>query len=300
MAGSNSDTQRRTAAVPALGFRILFFALLSLAMMAIDHGRDNLDGLRRTIGVIVYPIQATVSLPSRFIDWSARSTISRADLERENNQLKVERLRTRAELQRFNALEAENARLRAMLKASGKVTDNFSMAEIMAVDPNPYLHSIEINKGIRHGVFEGQAMVDANGVVGQIKVALPFSSTAVLISDPDHALPVEVLRNGLRTIAFGTGEFNRLELPYLPNNADVVIGDLLVTSGLGGAFPAGYPVATISNINLQPGQPFAALEATPAAKLDRVREVVLISPKDESGKTEEHLAEAEDTDASRE
>lgn len=259
--------------------------------MAVDHRRDDLDSLRRFLGIVVYPIQAAVSLPSRFIDWSASSTVSRADLERENNQLKVERLRTRAELQRFNALEAENARLRAMLKASDKVTDNFSMAEIMAVDADPYRHSITINKGAQRGVFEGQAMVDVNGVLGQITFAGPFSSTAILISDPDHALPVEVLRNGLRTIAFGTGKFDQLELPYLPNNADIVIGDLLVTSGLGGAFPSGYPVATVSEINLQPGQPFAAMEATPAARLDSVRELVLISPQISEDENAEQLRE---------
>lgn len=278
MVGSNTDTQRRTATLTVPGLRVIFFAILAIVLMAIDHRGNDLDGLRRSLGIVVYPVQATVSLPSRFIDWSARSTISRADLERENNSLKVERLRTRAELQRFNELRAENERLRAMLKASDAVADNFSMAEIMEVQANPFQHGIVINKGSRRGVYEGQAMVDATGVVGQVLTVGPFSSDAVLISDANHALPVEVVRNGLRTIARGTGDFDRLELPFLPNNADVVVGDQLVTSGLGGAFPSGYPVATVSRIELRPGQPFARLEAVPAARLNQVREIVLIAP----------------------
>ena len=276
MAGSTTDTQRRTSTLPALGARVLLFAVLSIVMMTIDRRRDDLDGVRRGLGIVVYPIQAFVSLPSRFIDYSQRATISRADLERENNALKVERLRTRAELQRFNDLTAENERLRSMLNAAERVSDEFNMAEVMAVDPNPYRHQIVINKGADFGVYQGQAVVDANGVLGQVLHVGPFSSDAVLISDPDHALPVEFVRNGLRTIAVGTGEFDRLELPFLPNNADVEIGDKLVTSGLGGAFPSGYPVATISGIELKPGRPFAELEATPAAALNQVREVVLI------------------------
>ena len=277
MAASSTDNQRRASALPALGMRIVIFAALAVGMMIVDQRRDDLDALRRGIGVVVYPIQALVSLPSRFIDWSSRATVSRADLERENNSLRVERLRTRAELQRFNDLQAENQRLRSMLNAAQEVADEFNMAEIMAVEANPYRHSIRINKGRDFGVFEGQAMVDASGVVGQVTDVGPFSSIAVLISDPDHALPVAFVRNGLRTIAVGTGEFDRLELPFLPNNADVEIGDKLVTSGLGGAFPAGYPVATVSTIELKPGRPFAELEATPAAALSQVREVVLIS-----------------------
>ncbi len=276
MAGSATDNQRRTGPIQALGLRALALAAAAIGMMLIDHNRNDLDGLRSGLMVLTYPLQVIVSLPSRFVDWTASNTVSRADLERENNSLRIERLRTLAELQRFNDLEAENARLRSMLNATRRVRDEFSMAEIMAVDANPYRHTVVINKGTRRGVYQGQALVDAAGVLGQVDEPGPFSSSAILISDPDHALPVEIVRNGLRTIAEGTGDYDRLVLRYLPNNADVEIGDELVTSGLGGAFPNGYPVATVSAIELRPGQPFALIEATPAAELNQVREVVLI------------------------
>ena len=146
----------------------------------------------------------------------------------------------------------------------------------MAVDANPYRHNIVIDIGERDGVYDGQAIVDADGVIGQVLEVGLATSQAILISDPSHALPVEVNRNGLRTIANGTGEFDRLDLPFLPNNADIRPGDLLVTSGLGGAFPAGYPVATVDTVNRIPQEPFADVTAMPSAALDQVREVLLI------------------------
>jgi rod shape-determining protein MreC len=146
----------------------------------------------------------------------------------------------------------------------------------MAVDANPYRHNIVIDIGERDGAYDGQAIVDAAGVIGQIIETGLATSQAMLISDPSHSLPVEVNRNGLRTIANGTGEFGRLDLPFVTNNADIRPGDLLVTSGLGGAFPAGYPVAVIATVNRIPQEPFADVTATPAAALDQVREVMLI------------------------
>jgi rod shape-determining protein MreC len=185
-------------------------------------------------------------------------------------------LLTNARLQRLTALEAENARLRALLDARGRVRDEVRVAEILAVDANPYKHNLVIGVGSRDGVYDGQAIVDSNGVVGQVIETGIMTSEAVLISDADHALPVEVNRNGLRTIAVGTGEIDRLDLPFLPNNADIRAGDLLVTSGLGGAFPAGYPVALVNSVTRIPSKPFAEVTATPAAALDQVREVMLI------------------------
>ncbi|MEL7537296.1 MAG: rod shape-determining protein MreC [Pseudomonadota bacterium] len=273
MATPGSETR---TALPALGLRTAAFAIGCIVMMVVDYRGNSLDLVRRTLAAAMNPIQVAVSLPVRLADWGEQSTRSRADLERENNALKVERLRTRAELQRFNALEAENERLRAMLNASARVADDYSMAEIMAVDANPYRHSIRLNKGIRRGVSTGQALVDANGVVGQVLEATDFNAMAILITDPDHATPVQVARNGLRTIADGTGELDRLELSYLPNSADIEVGDLLVTSGLGGTFPPGYPVAEVVKLERRPDLPFATVSARPVAKLDRIREVVLI------------------------
>jgi rod shape-determining protein MreC len=163
-----------------------------------------------------------------------------------------------------------------MLEARELVRDEVRVVEILAVDADPYRHNIVISSGEDDGVYDGQAIVDADGLVGQVIRTGRNTAQAVLISDPDHALPVEVSRNGLRTIAVGTGEFDRLDLPFLPNNADIQPGDLLVTSGLGGAFPPGYPVAVVATIDRIPQEPFAAVTARPSAALDQVREIMLI------------------------
>ena len=177
---------------------------------------------------------------------------------------------------RMSALEAENDRLRAMLEARRQVRDDVRVAEIMSVDANPFRHTVILDVGSGEGVYDGQAVIDAEGVVGQVIQAAPMSSEAILISDPGHALPVEVNRSGVRTIAYGTGDFGRLDLPGLTNNADIQEGDLLVTSGLGGAFPRGYPVAVVDTIIRIPQNPFADISATPTAELDRIREIMLV------------------------
>lgn len=270
--GNSSNPAR----IPALGARALVLILISITLMYFDNRENHLDAVRNGIGVAVYPFQLIVDAPVRFWAWLGESTTSRNDLEREIGRLKAERLLTNARLQRLTALEAENARLRAMLDARTKVRDDIRVAEIMAVDANPYEHNLVIDIGSRDGVYDGQAIVDADGVVGQVIKTGLMTSQAVLISDTDHALPVEVNRNGLRTIAVGTGEIDRLDLPFLPNNADIRAGDLLVTSGLGRAFPAGYPVAVVDTVTRIPQDPFADVNAKPSAALDQVREVMLI------------------------
>ena len=180
-----------------------------------------------------------------------------------------------ADAGRVRALEAENSRLREMLDARDQVEDRVRVAEILAVDSNPVRHLI-IDAGSGDDIYEGQAIVDQDGVVGQVIEVGLVTSEALLISDPGHALPVEVNRNGLRTIAYGTGEFGSLDLPGLANNADIREGDLLVTSGLGGAFPSGYPVAVVSDVTRLPQQAFANVTAEPVAALNQVREIMLV------------------------
>ena len=270
--GNSSNPAR----IPALGLRVLVLIIISILLMYLDHRQNHLDGIRSGIGAAVYPVQLVVDAPVRLWNWLGDSTTSRNELELELGRLRAERLLTNARLQRLTALEAENARLRALLDARATVRDEVRVAEIMAVDANPYEHNLIINVGSRDGVYDGQAIVDADGVVGQVIKAGTMTAQAVLISDADHALPVEVNRNGLRTIAVGTGEIDRLDLPFLPNNADIRAGDLLVTSGLGGAFPTGYPVAVVDTVTRIPQQSFADVTATPKAALDQVREVMLI------------------------
>ncbi|MEE8281557.1 MAG: rod shape-determining protein MreC [Gammaproteobacteria bacterium] len=264
--------------MPALGVRLLLFAGLSILILVIDHRENYLDAVHRAIDVTVYPLRVAVDAPVAMWRRLGETGADRNQLRLENSRLKAERLLTHARLQRYSALEAENARLRAMLEARTRVREEVRVAGIMSVSANPFRHDLVIDKGQNDGVYDGQAMVDVEGVVGQVIETGLFSAQAVLISDPDHALPVEINRNGLRTIAVGTGEFDRLDLPFLPNNADVRQGDLLVTSGLGGAFPAGYPVAIIDNVTRVPQEPFAAVSAKPAAKLNQIREIMLIWP----------------------
>jgi rod shape-determining protein MreC len=261
---------------PALGLRFLAALVISLVILVVDHRDHHLDAVRRAISAAVYPLRMVVAAPMSIWRWADATMTDRQALELENSRLHAERLLTNARLQRYAALEAENARLRAMLEATSRVTDRVRVAELMSVSANPYRHSIVIDKGTRDGVYNGQAMIDATGVVGQVIEAGLLSSQCVLISDPDHALPVEVNRNGLRTIAVGTGEYDRLDLPFLPNNADIEEGDLLVTSGLGGAFPAGYPVAVVTEVTRIPAEPFASVAAQPATRLNQVREVMLV------------------------
>ncbi len=272
-AGSENQHSARD---PALGLRFLALLILSLVMMIVDQREQHLDAVRRSIAAGVYPLRVIVDAPVSLWYWSTAALKDRQELQLENNRLTTERLLTNARLQKYSALEAENARLRAMLEATRTVTDRLRVAELMAVSANPYRHSIVIDKGTRDGVYDGQSMIDAAGVVGQVIETGLLSSQCVLISDPDHALPVEVNRNGLRTIAVGTGEYDRLDLPFLPNNADIEVGDLLITSGLGGAFPAGYPVAVVTEVTRAPSEPFASVSAEPATRLNQVREVMLV------------------------
>ena len=299
MAVSGSDNHRSPYA-PALGLRFLLLAGLSILLLVIDHRNNHLDAVRKAIGATVYPLRVLVDAPVSLWRWSNDSLASRNELQLENSRLQAERLLTQARLQRYAALEAENARLRAMLDARSRMRDEVRVAEIMSASSNPFRHVIVVDKGTTDRVYTGQTIVDANGVVGQIIEAGVLSSEGILISDPDHALPVEVNRNGLRTIAVGTGEFNRLDLPFLPNNADIVEGDLLVTSGLGGAFPAGYPVAIVDTVVVKPEEPFAVVTATPAAELNQIREVMLIWTTDEEISEKEYsgeeLTELETTD----
>lgn len=276
MAASKSKQRLRSSNSPALGLRLLLLAGLSIVLLVIDRRDNHLDTVRNAIGATVYPLRVIVDAPVSLWRWTLDTTASRNQLQLENSRLNAERLLTKARLQRYSALEAENTRLRAMLEARVHVRDQVRVAEIMSASSNPFRHVLIVDKGTRDGVYKGQTLVDANGVVGQIIIAGILSSQSILISDPDHALPVEVNRNGLRTIAVGTGDYEQLDLPFLPNNADIRQGDLLVTSGLGGAFPAGYPVAVIDSVTRIPQEPFAIVTAKPAAALNQIREVMLI------------------------
>jgi rod shape-determining protein MreC len=273
MVGASNTNPAR---IPGLGIRVVVLVAVSIFLMVLDHRQDHLDAVRKTVGAALYPVQIVVDAPFRLWGWIRQGAADRDQLQLELARLKAEKLLTNARLQRMISLEAENARLRDLLEARSRVRDDVRVAEILSVDTNPYRHNIVIDVGEGDEVYDGQAIVDAAGVLGQVIESGILTSQAILISDPSHALPVEVNRNGLRTIAKGTGEFDTLDLPFLPNNADIEVGDLLVTSGLGGAFPAGYPVAVVTSVNRRPQMPFASVSAEPSASLNQIREVMLI------------------------
>ena len=262
--------------VTSLGLRFFLLAVVSLISMVVDHRNDYLSQVRQVFSIAVYPIEIAVNFPFKTWRWAAVSLAERTTLLSDNAELKGAQLNYDVRLQRMAALEAENGRLRAMLDSSSRVDDRVLVAEILAVDLDPYRQHFLINRGLEDGVYVGQALLDANGIVGQIVGVEVFTSEAVLISDADHALPVSVNRNGLRTIAVGTGDSGRLRLPYLTNSADIEFGDFLVSSGLGGVFPSGYPVGRVLEVNRRPGQSFAEVIAEPVAKLDQAREVLLV------------------------
>lgn len=251
-------------------------SLLSISLMVMDHRYNTLEFLRSTLSVVLYPVQYLASLPVELGESASEAFASRSELDEERARLHTENLELRGRLQKFEALEAENMRLRGLLDSSFKVGDRVLIAELIAVEQDPFRQVVLIDKGKTSGLYEGQPVLDANAVVGQVTHVNPITASVLLITDATHALPVQVNRNGLRTIALGTGLINQLELPHLPNNADIEVGDLLTTSGLGGRFPPGYPVAQVVEVRREPGRPFASVIAETTAHLDRLREVLLV------------------------
>jgi rod shape-determining protein MreC len=257
---------------------MVILSLISIAMMIIDHRQHSANAFRSVLSVVVYPIQYVVGLPERSYQWLAEALTTRHRLEQENSELHAQQILLKAQLLRLAALEAENNRLRELLDSSAKLNQHVVSAEILSVDLAPFSRQVVLNRGGLDQVTEGQPILDADGVMGQVIKVTPLSSTVMLITDPNHAIPVEVNRNGLRAIAYGTGNSNRVELSSLPFNADIQPGDLLVTSGLGGRFPAGYPVARVTTVDRGSENHFARVSAEPTAHIENSRLVLLVSP----------------------
>jgi len=250
---------------------------LSVVLMTADHRWNHLESMRGVIeSYIIYPLRYVINLPVDFIHWSNDSFALHQQLLDDNHNLKDQQLRAQVSLQKLSILEKENERLRRMLSAQPKVGEKVLIAELLSIDMDPYKQQVALNKGQQHDVYLGQPVIDAWGVMGQIVHKGEFSSTAMLITDPSHAIPVQVNRNGLRSTVFGNGQPDRLELRYIPHNADIEIGDLIITSGLGGRFPPNYPVGRITEIERPAGETFANVIAQPVAHIDRSREVLLV------------------------
>lgn len=246
--------------------------------MTVDHRMDLFEPGRQALSALVHPVRVIASLPADTIDRIDNQFASRRALIAENQRLRDRQQVFQARLQRLDALEVENIRLRQLLDSSYEIERPVLIAELFRIDLDPFSHLIEIDKGSLDGVYLDQPVIDANGVVGQVDQVNPFSATVRLISDPSHALAIQVNRNNLRGVAVGTGIIDKLTIHSLPSNADIEVGDLIVTSGLAGRFPVGYPVGKVRHIELEPGQPFLTVKLSPLAALDRARQVLLIGP----------------------
>ncbi|HXC09195.1 MAG TPA: rod shape-determining protein MreC, partial [Steroidobacteraceae bacterium] len=225
-------------------FRCVLFSLLALALIIVDKRYANLVKIRQFLSVVAYPVQIAVASPFEGWHWLRDSVTTRDALRADKAKLEAELRVADFRLQRYEALEAETQRLRALRENTAGVTDRFVIGDVMNVDLDAFRERVLVDKGASDGIYVGQAVLDSGGVFGQVARVGQLTSEVILVSDAAHAIPVQINRNGLRTVAVGTGDTNRLKLPYLPTSADVVAGDLLVTSGLGGGFPAGYPVGT--------------------------------------------------------
>ena len=269
----NNDASGRTT---GLLLRCVLYSLLALGLIILDKRYAHLVQIRRVLSVAAYPVQLAVASPFEGWDWFRENVSSRESLRADKARLEAELRLANFRLQRYEALEAESQRLRALRDNTVGVTDRFVIGNIMDLDMDAFRERVLVDKGATQGIFVGQAVLDAGGVFGQVARVEEWSSEVILVSDAAHAIPVQVNRNGLRTIAQGTGDPGRLKLPYLSTSADVVVGDLLVTSGLGGGFPAGYPVGTVSEVKRDPAQSLADVEVRPAAALDRSRELMFV------------------------
>ncbi|HLA69889.1 MAG TPA: rod shape-determining protein MreC [Steroidobacteraceae bacterium] len=261
---------------PSFGVRFFCYAILSVVLMFYDRSGGWLDTARYGLQAAVYPLQLAVNSPSAAWRWLQESFATREALQKEvdtlRNQLRDQQLIT----MRQAALQTENATLRGLNGVLPEVIEKRLVGEVINVEVSALRQRLLVNRGGNSGVYRSQPVITGEGVIGQVFRIGPFSSEIILITDAEHALPVQVLRSGVRTIALGTGRSTALELPYVPQNYDVKVGDVLVTSGLGQVFPYGLPVARVTRVERDPAQPLAQIHAVPLAHVDSDREVLFI------------------------
>ena len=257
----------------------MMYILLAIVLMFMDQRGHYVPRLRSAMELAFEPVFHAVGLPAEVLQSIDEHTRARNDLISENHQLQQQLLETSASVQTQAALEQENQRLRNLLDATQGRAYQFQFAEMLRVDLDPFSHKVWINRGTGEGVTVGQAVIDGLGIIGQVEDVHLHYSTVRLISDPDHALPVQINRTGLRTVAYGSGRTDHLLMPNVPLQADVSPGDMIVTSGLGDRFPPGFPVGEVERVQRDSGVTFAVVYLRPFAALDRGREVLLIEPR---------------------
>ncbi len=266
----------RSVGAPSHLTRLILLSALSVALMILDHRGHHLEKIRAGLNVLAYPIQLIAAAPAYVGGGIADFFTTRGTLRQDNEKLLAERQVLNAKVQQFDALEEENARLRRMLGSAAQVADKAIAAELIEVSSEPFTRKIVVAKGSRDGVYVGQSVIDAHGIMGQVTQVASQVSRVTLITDAGHAIPVLDNRSGLRMLVFGTGDPDTLKVPYLTSASDIKEGDLLVSSGMGGTFPPGYPVAQVSRIVNDPNEAFLAIAAKPAAQLNHGKQVMLI------------------------
>jgi len=262
---------------PSIWARLAFFTFLCLAMMVTDARFRYLNPLRETLSVFLYPLQKIARSPIDLADRVSGFFVTQAHLQQENGQLKQKRLQDASQLLRNQALLAENMHLRKLLAIRERFGEKAVLAEIVYAGHDPFSRKIIIDKGVRDGLRAGQAVIDDSGVVGQVTREFPMSSEVTLLTDKDQAVPVQLLRNGLRAIVYGMGQEGQLEIRFMPASADIQNGDALVTSGIDGIYPPGLPVAVVSRIERNTAYAFSKINCIPSAGIDRNRQYSVLT-----------------------
>jgi len=262
---------------PSLLTRFTFFSLLSVVLLVADARFNYLPLLRQGIAAVVYPLERLSSLPAALTSRIGDFFVTQSQLQRDNEQLKHQQLLDGAALQAGKALESENQHLRQLLELRERLPREFIAAEMVYSNRDPFTRRVVVDKGFQHGVRAGQAVVDEAGVVGQVTRVFPWVSEVTLVTDREQAIPIQAVRSGLRGVTFGIGYDGTLELRFMPVNADIQNGDLLVTSGIDGTYPPGLPVAVVSNVERNAAYPFARITCTPAASVTSFTQVLIVA-----------------------
>lgn len=263
---------------PSLPIRLALAVVVSLLLIIADSRYQSFNWAKVYLNSLVSPLQYIASSPRLLLDSASNQLISNQSLLSQSKRLEQELFLLRDDLLRLSHLEQENKRLRGLLGSPVRFDARRMVAEIMAVDSDSFSHQVVIDKGSLKGVFEGQPVLNEQGVVGQVISVGKTTSRVLLITDSSHGIPVRVARNDMRAIASGSGQLDRLSLHNITRNTDIREGDILLSSGLGGRFPEGYPVGRVSRVGYEEGQPFADIQAKPFAALDRVRYLLLLWP----------------------
>jgi rod shape-determining protein MreC len=265
---------------PSLLTRFTFFSILSVVLLVADARFNYLQVLRQGVAALVYPLERLSSLPGAAASRIGEFFATQSQLQRDNEQLRRQELLNSASLQVGKSLESENQHLRQLLGLRERLARDFIAAEILYSNRDPFTRRVVVDRGFQHGVKAGQAVVDEAGVVGQVTRVFPWVSEVTLVTDKEQAIPIQSARNGLRGVTFGIGYDGTLELRFMPVNADIQNGDLLVTSGIDGTYPPGLPVAVVSNIERNAAYAFARITCTPAASVTSFGQVLIVSTTD--------------------